>query len=239
MTSSDGVEYAASRETVSQRSASTIKLFILTSAYEKAQRGELNMSSNYTVKSSDIVVASTALANSAGQTYSLDTIARFMVQYSDNTATNIMISAIGGVSAVNAEIRRMGYTQTTLNRYMRIQSQIDAGLENYINVHEAVDLLKNIYNNTLQNTTAEPTMLADLSNNYYKLWLPASIQSQAQTWDKPGNDGTFGVENDIAAIKVNGKTYIVGVLTQHTGSNGVSNTGVFANFGKSIVTVMA
>ncbi|MBM7643016.1 GBS Bsp-like repeat-containing protein [Streptococcus loxodontisalivarius] len=238
ITSSDGVEFAASRETVVQRSASTIKLFILAAAYQKEARGELNMSANYTIKSSDIVAASTVLTGTSGQSHSLADIARYMVQYSDNTATNIMINAVGGVNAVNDEIRRMGYTQTTLNRYMRIPAQINAGLENYINVHEAVDLMKNIYNGTLQNNNAEGTMLADLSNNYYKLWLPANIQGVAQTWDKPGNDASYGVENDIAAIKVNGKTYIVGVLTQHTGSNGLTNTGRFAQFGSTIVSEM-
>ncbi|MEW4355017.1 serine hydrolase [Streptococcus pneumoniae] len=234
----DGTELLSINDNV-QRSASTIKLFIMASAFAKAERGELNLSKAYTVKSSDIVEASVALTGKAGKTYTLDDITRMMVQYSDNTATNIMITAVGGVKAVNDEIRRLGYTKTTLNRYMRIPSQINAGLENYISAVEATDLLKNIYNTaSTASANSDRSMLNKLSNNYYKLWLPATIQGIAQTWDKPGNDPAFGVENDIAIIKKHGRAYAVGLLTQGPGSNGFTNTNRFAQFGRGIANLL-
>ncbi|MGT2744331.1 GBS Bsp-like repeat-containing protein [Streptococcus phocae subsp. phocae] len=230
----DGTELLSINDNV-QRSASTIKLFIMAAAFAKAERGELNLQQAYTVKPSDLVAASTVLTGTAGRTFTLDDITRMMVQYSDNTATNIMISAVGGTSAVNNEIRRLGYTKTTLNRYMRIQSQIDAGLENYISAVEATDLLKNIYNSaTTINPNSDRSMLAKLSNNYYKLWFPAGIQSMAQTWDKPGNDPAFGVENDIAIIKRHNRAYAIGLLTQANGGNGLSHTNRFAQLGQFI-----
>ncbi|MBJ8325318.1 GBS Bsp-like repeat-containing protein [Streptococcus pacificus] len=234
----NGTELLSINDNV-QRSASTIKLFIMAAAFAKSERGELNLSQAYTIKNSDLVEASTALAGKAGVTYTLDDITRMMVQYSDNTATNIMISAIGGVDAVNSEIRRLGYTKTTLNRYMRIQSQIDRGLENYISAVEATDLLKNIYNqSSTASTQSDKSMLNKLSNNFYKLWLPANIQSIAQTWDKPGNDPKFGVENDIAIIKRNGRAYAVGLLTQGNRGNGLTYTNKFAQFGKFIASLL-
>lgn len=82
-------------------------------------------------------------------------------------------------------------------------------------------------------------MLADLANNYYKLWLPANIQAVATTWDKPGNDSKYGVENDVAVIKRNGRAYIVSFLTQHTGSTGLVHTSKFAQLGSKIANVLA
>uniref|UniRef100_UPI003F690085 GBS Bsp-like repeat-containing protein n=1 Tax=Streptococcus pluranimalium TaxID=82348 RepID=UPI003F690085 len=231
----DGTELLLINNNV-QRSASTIKLFIMAAAFAKAERGELDLSQRYTVKASDIVQASVNLNGATGRTYTLDNITRMMVETSDNTATNIMINAIGGIAAVNNEIRRLGYTKTTLNRYMRIPSQINAGLENYISAIEAADLIKNIYNNaSTARDASDRSMLSKLSNNYYKLWLPASIQNLAQTWDKPGNDGTFGVENDVAIIKRNNRAYAIALLTQGTGSNGTTYTNRFAQLGQAIV----
>lgn len=218
-----------------QRSASTIKLFIMAAAFAKAQRGELNLNATYTVKSSDIVQASVSLGSAAGKTYTLGDITRFMVETSDNTATNIVMRHIGGVDAVNAEIRRLGYTNTTMQRYMHDPVATNAGKDNYISAQEAGDLIKNIYNRALVSANASSQMLSNLSNNYYPLWLPASIKNSATVYDKPGNHGGFGVENDIAIISKNGRSYAVVVLTQGTGSNGTSLTSRFARFGQAIV----
>lgn len=230
----DGVDTALYNDSV-QRSASTIKLFIMAAAFAKANRGELNMNATYTVQRSDIVQASVNLSNAAGKTYTLAELTRFIVETSDNTATNIVMRHIGGVEAVNAEIRRMGYTKTYMQRYMHDAAAINAGLDNYINAQEAGDLIRNIYNKTLINSSMDGTMIQNLSNNYYPLWLPATIRSKAFVIDKPGNHGGFGVENDIAVISKNGRAYAVAVLTEGTGSNGLTHTQLFAQFGEAIL----
>lgn len=238
ITATDGVETVSYNHDNVQRAASTIKLFIMAAAFAKAQRGELNLNAPYVVKASDIVKASVSLGNAAGKTYTLADINRFMVETSDNTATNIMMRQIGGVEAVNREIRRMGYTKTYLQRYMHDQVAIDQGLDNYISAQEAGDLIRNMYNRTMINRNLSNQMVHNLSNNYYPLWLPASIRGQAYVIDKPGNNGAFGVENDVAIISKNGRTYSVTVLTQGTGSNGLSLTSRFSRFGQSIVNIM-
>lgn len=231
--STSGTEFIHINDRV-QRSASTIKLFILAAAYNKAHRGELNLGAPYTVQASDIVKASTSLANAAGRTYTIGQIARFMVETSDNTATNIIIRKIGGVSAVNAEIRKLGYTKTTLERFMHDPVAIAAGLENYISAQEAADLITNILNKTLISAGADGQMINDLSNNFYADWLTASIKQYALVFDKPGSHSGYGVENDIAIITRNGQSVAVALLTQHTGSNGRTYTGLFDKLGINI-----
>ena len=234
----DGVDTALYNDSV-QRSASTIKLFIMAAAFAKASRGEFNMNATYTVQRSDIVQASVNLSNAAGKTYTLGELTRFMVETSDNTATNIVMRHIGGVEAVNVEIRRMGYTKTYMQRYMHDAAAINAGLDNYINAQEAGDLIRNIYNRTLINQSMDGTMVQNLSNNYYPLWLPATIRNKAFVIDKPGNHGGFGVENDIAVISKNGRAYAVAVLTEGTGSNGLTLTQRFAKYGEAVLAQLA
>lgn len=222
-----------------QRSASSIKLFILAAAHAKATRGELNLNANYTIKSSDIVEASLSLTGKVGQTYKVSDIASFMIKTSDNTATNIMIRQLGGIDAVNAEIRRMGYNETTLNRYMRIPSQINAGLENYISVHEAGDLIKNVVNGTLRDVSGEATMKIYLNGNIHNYWLTKDTRAIATVYDKPGNDARYQVENDVAVISKNGRGYVVAILTQESGSNGLTYSERFARFGKVVANAIS
>ncbi|MCQ8265389.1 GBS Bsp-like repeat-containing protein [Streptococcus suis] len=228
--STSGTEFIQTNDRI-QRSASTIKLFILAAAYNKAHRGELNLSAPYTIKASDIVTASQSLGNAAGQTFTIGQIARFMVETSDNTATNIIMRQIGGVDAVNAEIRKLGYTKTTMERYMHDPVAIAAGLDNYISAQEAADLMTNILNKTLISTGADGQMRNDLSNNYYAYWLTASIKQYAVVFDKPGNHSGYGVENDIAIITRNGQSVAVALLTQYTGSNSLTYTSRFDKLG--------
>ena len=230
----DGIDTALYNDSV-QRSASTIKLFIMAAAFAKANRGELNMNATYTIRSSDIVTASVSLSNAAGKTYTLGELTRFMVETSDNTATNIIIRHIGGIVAVNDEIRRLGYTKTYMERFMHDSSAIGAGLDNYINAQEAGDLIRNIYNRSLISSTMDGKMVQNLSNNYYPLWLPATIKNKAFVIDKPGNHGGFGVENDIAVISKNGRAYAVAILTEGTGSDGLTLTKRFAKYGEAIL----
>lgn len=213
-----------------QRSASTIKLFVLASFYAKVARGEINPNQAHTVNPAEIVTASVNLSNAGGRTFSLAQLANYMVQTSDNTATNIIMRHIGGVDAVNTEIRRLGYTQTRMERYMHDAAAINAGKDNYIAAQEAGDLIKNIYNKTLINPGIDTTMLNNLGNNYYPLWLTADIKDKATVYDKPGNHTGHGVENDIAVIAKNGRAYIVALLTQGAWNQ---NTAI-KNFGSAV-----
>lgn len=232
ITPTDGIETLLENDSV-QRSASTIKLFILASAYAKAERGELDLNKRYTVSAAEIVRDSGNLASAAGNTYALRDIANFMIRTSDNTATNIMIKNIGGVAAVNEEIRRLGYNKTVLNRYMYDMAAINAGLDNYISAQESGDLIKSIYNKTAVSPTADQTMLTYLANNYHTNWFPSQLKGLANTYDKPGAHAS-GVENDVAVIEKNGRAYVVSLLTQSNGGDGRTHTGKFGAFGKAI-----
>lgn len=237
ITPTDGIETILENDSL-QRSASTIKLFILAAAQAKAERGELDLNKLYTINAGEIVTDSGNLAAAAGHTYALRDIANFMIRTSDNTATNIMIKNIGGIGAVNDEIRRLGYNKTVLNRYMYDIAAINAGVDNYISAQESGDLIKNIYNKVAVSPSADQTMLSYLANNYHTNWFPSQLKGLAQTYDKPGAHAS-GVENDVAVIAKNGRAYVVSLLTQANGGDGRTHTGKFGILGKAIYNKLA
>ncbi|QTU82582.1 serine hydrolase [Carnobacteriaceae bacterium zg-C25] len=208
----DGIENFAINQNSTNPAASTIKIFVMASVFNKAARGEFDFSWRYTVQSSDIVTGSSITEQNIGVSFNMDQYIRFMMEKSDNAATNILIRHLGGIQATNDEIRRLGYTKTVLTRYMWDRAAINQGLDNYVSAQEASDLIKNIYNGQLVFGWYDAAMLDRLSRNYYAEWLTANIRGYTKTWDKPGGGIGTGTDNDIAVIERNGRAIVVSVF---------------------------
>lgn len=99
-------------------SASIIKLAILGTLLDQAQSGVLSLDGTVTVSPSDIVGGTGVIqASGAGESYTYRQLAAYMIQDSDNIATNLIIDAVG-MPAVNEYASEIGLTQTVLNRRM-------------------------------------------------------------------------------------------------------------------------
>lgn len=230
----DGFEYVSVDDSL-YKPASAIKLFILAAAYAKDQRGEINLNQYYKLKSSDIVNASALLANRAGSSYTYHDYAKMMITHSDNTATNVLIDFIGGVNAVNQEIKRLGYTKTHLQRYMQIQSQIKAGLENYLSTQEAADLIKNIYNRTLTTQKSDELMLSYLAKNHWNIFLAAKLPISREYYGKPGGYPSSGIEGETVVFGRNGVRYAIALMTNNMPSVNRS----IREFGLSVYNIIS
>lgn len=231
----DGFENFVINPNSTNPAASTIKLFVMAATFNKAARGEFDFSWRYTVQASDIVTGSPITKDAVGTSFNMDQYIRFMMEKSDNAATNILIRHLGGVQATNEEIRRLGYTKTVLTRYMWDYAAINRGLDNYISAQEAGDLIKNIYNRQLVNDWSDIAMLDRLSRNYYAEWLTANIRGIAKTWDKPGGGVGTGTDNDIAVIQRNGRAYIVSTLN-YFGAGHQKNAVI--QFGEAVANIL-
>lgn len=77
--------------------ASLSKFPIMIAAYDVAQKGKLSLDQKITLQSEDKVPGSGILTSnfSAGATISLRDAIQLMIAFSDNTATNLVIDAIG------------------------------------------------------------------------------------------------------------------------------------------------
>lgn len=127
-------------------SASIIKLAILGTLLDQAQSGVLSLDGTVTVSPSDIVGGTGVIqASGAGESYTYRQLAAYMIQDSDNIATNLIIDAVG-MPAVNEYASEIGLTQTVLNRRMM---DFAAGDENYTSANDVARMLQLIYQGKL------------------------------------------------------------------------------------------
>jgi beta-lactamase class A len=101
-------------------SASVIKLPILVLAYQLAEKGALSLDERLTLRKEDIRGGSGVFRyHDVGLQPTLRDVLMQMVITSDNTATDLAITKVGGVARVNAWLKESGYadgmmlTQTT------------------------------------------------------------------------------------------------------------------------------
>ena len=127
------------------RSASMIKVFILATAMEMAQNGELSLDETVTLQSADKVGGAGILVGySTGSQLSLRQVLKLMITHSDNTATNIAINRLG-MSTINDYIARNNYNDTILQRKMMDMDAIYAGRENYTSVRDLGTFFLKLY----------------------------------------------------------------------------------------------
>jgi beta-lactamase class A len=112
-------ETAGIRNGETFNSASVIKIPVLVRAFQMADRGELKLDERLTIRKEDIRGGSGIFRyHDEGLQPTFRDVLLQMVITSDNTATDLAIAKVGGVSRVNAWLKETGYpterlTQTT------------------------------------------------------------------------------------------------------------------------------
>ncbi len=150
------------------RTASTIKLAILSEVYAEAADGRLNLDETIELKAPMKVEGAGILQDlSNGDRLPLRDIVLLMIVLSDNTATNLILDRIGG-DAVNARMEALGFKHTRVLGKIggggQTKASQDPGNKGFgIGVttpHEMVDLIAKL--------GASPEMVAILKKQRYK-----------------------------------------------------------------------
>lgn len=128
------------------RSASMIKVFILGYAMEEISKGRLSLDQKLILHDYDKVGGSGILAGYEDDTaLDLNTVLRYMITDSDNTATNMLIDLLG-MDEVNEYIQKNDYKDTILQRKMMDFAAAEAGLENFTSVTDLGHFFLRLYN---------------------------------------------------------------------------------------------
>ena len=116
--------------------ASVIKLGVLLAAFEAFEKGELDPSAHYTVKSSDKMPSCGALSylHDGLEVTNLD-LATLMIILSDNTATNILIDLLG-IDKTNRTLDAYGLSNIRLRRKMFDDEGAARGLQNTVTARD-------------------------------------------------------------------------------------------------------
>jgi beta-lactamase class A len=96
--------------------ASLIKFPVMIETYRQAAEKKVDLDRFITLRAQDKVPGSGVLTDhfSAGSTFRLRDAVRLMIAFSDNTATNLVLDAIG-IGATAATMEKMGYPNTKIH----------------------------------------------------------------------------------------------------------------------------
>lgn len=210
----------------SQSAASSIKLFILVTAYAMAKEGIFNLDDTHTLTASEKVGGTGKLQDMAtGTKLTYREILTYMIDDSDNTAANIIIDKLGGFGLINEKIKSMGATATKLRRKMMDTEAIDAGHDNTTSARDLGVTLKKMYNHQLVSRSADGEMLAILKKNTNRSKLPKLLPSEAHVYNKTGEFSDYGVQND-AEIVANRRGAFVAVVLSENGKEDAQVTAM-------------
>ncbi len=172
--------------------ASLIKLPVMVEAYHQVEAGKVDLEQRIELRKEDMVQGSGILTShfSPGTTLSLRDAIRLMIVYSDNTATNLVVDAIG-LPATTKRMNELGFPETQLNaKVFRGDTSIAPerskkyGLGSTTAV-DMVKLLEKLKKGELANPKSTEAMLDHLLNcddkTRFTLLLPPGVKVAHKT----------------------------------------------------------
>lgn len=200
-------------------SASVIKLWIMSCAYEMYEKGCLDLNKEIEIQNTDMVPCpgfadyrndqlngvltedmfpESGVLNflHAGLKLTVHDILSLMILISDNTATNIMIDLLG-MERINEHIKSLGAGSTLLKRKLFDTDAGALGLENIFSLNDAADYFRMLYEGKLVSEKASSEMLAILQNQQNTYKIPFYIRNLPVA-HKTGEDR--GIENDVGIV---------------------------------------
>lgn len=197
-----------------QRSASVIKVFIMIEAMRRVKAGTLSLKQEVAIPAHDRVGGTGVLAQHGTNQQTIGQLLELMIKVSDNTATNVLIDQLGGLSKINRTIESLGCHHTKLQRKMLDYRALNAGRDNYTSAADLGRTLLKIDRHQLLGGRYDTEMLRLLANNANQTKLPALISSKATIYNKTGEFPDYGVQNDAAIVKKGQQSFVAIVLSE-------------------------
>lgn len=188
-------------------SASIIKIPVLIQLFKSIEANQLTIYDEMVLTSYYKAEGSGDLQKTPlGSKYTIDELARVMIQKSDNSATNMIISAIGSMTDVNSGIRSWGLKNTYLNNWL---PDIDG--TNYTTARDLAVMLYNLDNPGFLNINSREYIIDYMSHVENNRLIQAGLDSKALFVHKTGDIGKMLGDAGIV-FTPNSKKYIVVIL---------------------------
>lgn len=156
-------------------SASMIKLAVLCEYMHAVDNGQLDPADRVTLKNMKVVGGTGLIQTERHASYTYDELCRYMIMYSDNTATNALINKLGQDS-VNELVQTLGCKNTSLNRQLMA---LNTNTENWISARDAATILYKIKNGTAASSAMCAKALEYLSKQTDNEGMAEGISSGA------------------------------------------------------------
>jgi beta-lactamase class A len=230
-TMAPGPPLFAHNQSVSFPSASTIKLLIMLTAFERARTRPAVMHERITYRSSQLIGGSDFLAGQRdGSRFSVHELIVPMIRLSDNTASNLLITHFG-FAAINAAARRAGMHGTHLRRHFLDYSAIVHHMDNRTTPADMAHLLYQIERGAREGipTVAPPlqcrAMLQIMLGQTDRTKIPAGLPHGVACANKTGE--VDGSRSDVAVVEPFGNSpYVLAVYTKRLDNYGDAYAGI-------------
>lgn len=217
-----------------QRAASDIKVYIMAAAYQKIADGDFSLNDRYDLSSED-KVGGTGVVQSMqnGDSLTYRDLIEYMITKSDNSAANIIVKKIGGISAVNDEISKLGLNDTKMERMLMDQDALEQGKDNMTTAYDLAMFMRKLYRHDVVSSKYDKEMLSVLSNTSNHSKIPANINTNVvDVYNKTGEYADYGVENDAAILKHGKKAFVLVVMSENGDSD--EQKDAMASLGKDV-----
>ena len=189
--------------------ASIIKIPVLISLYKAIENGKFKKTDTMTLEEYYRSPGSGSLQYKAqGITLKYTDLAKLMITESDNSSTNMLMSAIGSMTGVNDDIKSWGIKNTRINTWLP-----DLDGTNYTTPKDLVTMLYNLDNEdflTLESRADIFDYMGHVKNNRL---LAAGIPDSASIAHKTGDIGSMLGDAGII-YSPNGRKYIVAIMVK-------------------------
>ena len=141
-----------------------------------------------------------------GRKYSLDSLAKTMIQDSDNTSTNMIMAKLGGMDDINIGLRDWGISRTYVRTWLP-----DLKGTNKTTAKDIAKILYNLDNPGFLNINSREFIIDYMSHVKNNRLIAAGLGDGAMFIHKTGDIGTMLGDAGIV-FAPNGKKYIVVIL---------------------------
>ena len=207
-------------EKVIYTAASVNKIPIFAALYWQVQNQAIDLDTPVTIQQRDIQNYGTGSIryDAPGSTYSVKTLAKLMMQQSDNTAAYILANYIAGVDTVQSLVNQWGMTQTDIANNKTSNKDIEI-------------LMEKIYTGKITNIAYTQEMLSFFKDSDFEDRLPALLPKDATVYHKIGTE--VGVIHDAGIVHENNLTYYIGIFTSDVNDEAVT-TKLIAEISKMV-----
>jgi beta-lactamase class A len=183
----------------SMDAASVNKLEILVALYHQVERGKLDLNQTLRTTDDDIQDYGTGSIRyqPVGTAYTVQELARLLIEQSDNTAS-YMLAQLIGLPAIEALDAAWGLRSTQVG-------------PDVSSAHDAATLLALLYRGRLVSAEHRQQMLDYLSHTDFNDRIPAGLPAGIQVAHKIGNQ--VHVINDAGIVFLPGRPYVLSIFT--------------------------
>ena len=187
-------------ETTVFTAASVNKIAILAALYDLASNGKVDLEKIVILQQEDIqdYGSGSIRYDPPGTPYSIKTLARLMMEKSDNTAAHILANIIITPQVIQEKINSWGLTQTDIEN-------------NKTSAKDMQILVTKMFDGEVANKTLTPEMLGFMDKSDFDDRIPRYLPKDIKVYHKTGDE--VGKIHDVGIVALPSHPYYLGIFT--------------------------